>query len=93
MFETLWEIIQDTFYWTVNKLIALLASFITFVIDLLPTYTLPTLSGSIDKYQFLTTLNWLFPVGLTIMMVELSIISITLYFTLGTITRWAKVSS
>ncbi len=92
MLNDAYEMILDVFYAIMNALIDILAEFIKFVVGLLPEWDLPTYVLDLGAYQIVQTINWIFPVSLFIVMVEMVVASVVLWFTLGIILRWAKVS-
>lgn len=93
-FNNFWDSItnwiQDIFYWTVNTAIKIIGEALTWASGLLPDYTvpIPTLSNS----AFLSTLNWVFPVGYALTLVSVLAAGIVISLTAGTVLRWLKVA-
>lgn len=93
MLNTIFEFIKDVWYWIANTFIEVLAGFLSFVQGFLPTMSMPSVVVDLGQYQIIQTINWLFPVSLFVTIVGLYIASFTAWFTIGIITRWAKVSA
>ena len=93
MFSTIYEMLQDFFYYCVNTGIEILAQLVGLVTTFLPEFGLPQVLVNFGTYPIVQTMNWLFPVGIGIACVNAYIFSVGLYFTVGIVTRWAKVSN
>ena len=93
MLESLNLRMQDLFFWGVNMLISALASFLNFVSGLLPAFDVPSLLPDFGQFEVLSALNWVFPVSLGVQCVNAVVSSITLYFTVGMLLRWGKVTN
>lgn len=85
--------IREQFIWAFNKLIELLAQLLEIVSGLLPDWDPITVSIGPDQYGILAALNWVFPVGFAINCVSAIVLSTTLYFTVGILTRWIKLTN
>lgn len=96
-FDKFWtdlvQLIKDMFVWCINFVIDVLAKLVDLAANLLPEYSLPLPDYNLNQFQFLSTFNWLFPTDTAITMVTAYAFSIGIYFTLGIITRWAKITN
>lgn len=85
--QQLWEIVVLT----VNFLIETFVAFITWVLSLFPSYTVPTPATLTETYPFLSPLNYFFPIDFAVSCVTMYIFSLTLYYSIGVLLRWARV--
>jgi len=93
MLDDLIPMIQDLYFWWINTLISTLGSFLSFLAGLLPTFDVPALFPDFGEFEVLSALNWVFPVSLGVQCLNALLLSITLYFTVGILLRWAKVTN
>jgi hypothetical protein len=87
------EVLKDAVVWLINGLIELLSNLIGMAASFLPNWEIisPYTFGD-DPYNVIKALNWLFPVSFAVQMIGVLLASTILYFTAGTITRWAKIT-
>lgn len=79
--------IIDTF----NSLVVAVAAFATTVLDLLPTYTVPTPGQILNKGGILSLINWLMPVNFFVSCLAMMVAAFVVYHTLGPVFRWLKL--
>ncbi len=91
--KTLWEFVLDIFYAIGNIFIDILSGLIMYVAVLLPEMKSGLIPPDFGEYAIVETINWIFPVGIALNAITLYVTSVTLYFTIGIITRWAKVTN
>jgi len=93
MLENALEMLKDLFYWMINTVIEVMASLIEVASSFMPEFSLPLPNPDFAGFNVISGLNWVFPVSTALHCVEAFVLSVTLYFTLGIILRWAKVTN
>jgi hypothetical protein len=86
------EVIKDALVWMVNKFIEFIALLIDAAAAVLPEWEVINVEALNDTYGVINALNWLFPVSFAIQMIGVFVASTLAYFTIGTLTRWAKIT-
>ena len=76
-----------------NALISFLASLVELAASILPTWQPLDVGTLSDTYNVIGSLNWLFPVSYAVTVLNAFVLSTVAYFTIGIITRWAKVTN
>ena len=93
---SIWQSIKDIFTELTYGLINLIISAIGLLIDaaaaLLPEWDPITALTITNDYGAINALNWVFPVQFAVNMVALFALSTLAWFTIGTVTRWAKIT-
>lgn len=94
IWQSLKDILHDAWIASVNFVITVIAALIDLGASVLPSWDpIGSLTMPPGASEALSGFNWFFPVGFAINMVEVLIWSTIAYFTIGIITRWAKVSA
>lgn len=86
------EFFEDLLIKAVNILIEFLSKLVELAATLLPDWEPLSVPSFLDTYNVMPVLNWVFPVDYAVTMIEVYLFSTIAYFTIGTITRWAKIT-
>lgn len=87
------SILKDWIIWFCNQVIEAVGVLIGLAVAALPTWEPISFSVPADTMNVLGYLNWFFPVSYAVSMISLVVFSVLAYFTVGTLTRWAKVTN
>lgn len=90
--ESLVNFVQDVFYWIINALIKLFGEIFTWAVGLLPTYVLPTPQLDWQNWPITSAIAYFFPVHFAALIVGAVSASYVIFFTVGTVLRWLRVS-
>lgn len=87
--ESIAQWIQDSFYWMVNTVLAIVGQGIEWAAGIFPSYTVPV--PQFSDSGILNVLAWVFPVKFAITLTLVMSAALAGYLTVGTALRWLKV--
>lgn len=92
--EAIKDILIDVGYFIANAIIEALAALVGLAAAMLPTWSPGSVVlGSPASQQVLAAINWVVPIGVLVDCLGFYALSVTTWFTIGIVTRWAKISS
>lgn len=85
----IWELLQDFAYWLMQFIIDIFTLFLS-GINIITFDSFPNINADIPN-QIVNAISWLVPTGFVITCLSFIAGSTVIYFTGGTLLRWAKV--